>query len=347
MHSVSRPSLLLLLLFILLTTACHRNPEPIRLQGQAQGTYYSVIYYDSLSRQLGPQVDSILNAFDQSASLWVDSSLLRRINRNETMQTDTILAAMLRYSLWTNAYTHGAFDISVGKLVNAWGFGFENRQTMTDALIDSLRQYTGSDAISLITDSNGNTLVHKRQPETEIDLNAIAQGYVVDLIVDYLAHQGITNCIVDVGGEVLARGHKPNGDKWVVGIERPAANKYSEPEVETSIELEDLAVVTSGNYRKYYEDGGTKYAHTIDPTTGRPVDHTLLSVTVVDRYAWRADALATSFMVMGLEKALRFIDDHPDDPQVQSVFFIYNDEGDYRTFATSAFEQLIRHDQSR
>jgi len=146
---------------------------------------------------------------------------------------------------------------------------------------------------------------------------------------------------VDIGGEVISRGKKPDGSLWSVGIEKPAQNKYSEPEVEIAIALLNQSVVTSGSYRKYYEKNGVKYSHTIDPSTGRPVQHSLLSVSVVDQYAWRADALATSFMVMGLQQSLRFIEEHSGDPQVQKVYFIYNENGEMKTYATKEFKKLI------
>ncbi|MCR5423572.1 MAG: FAD:protein FMN transferase [Bacteroidales bacterium] len=331
-------SIFLIGLTALLCCSCHWSDRPVRLSGEAQGTTYSIIYYDRQQRNLQPQIDSLLTAFDLSASLWVDSSLLRRINNGDCDQLDTTLDILLRHSIDMNRYTGGAFDCTVGKLVRCYGFGFDKRGDLDEHTLDSLRQYVGTDKISLDSSSRRIT----KHPGVEIDFNAIAQGYSVDLIADLLERKGIHDYLVDVGGEVIARGHKPDGRLWTVGIERPAANKYSAPEVETSIELQDLSVVTSGSYRKYYEKGGVKYSHTIDPTTGRPVQHSLLSVSVVDSYAWRADALATAFMVMGLEKSLRFIDDHPDDPQVQSVFFIYDDNGELRTFATHAFEKLIK-----
>ena len=192
------------------------------------------------------------------------------------------------------------------------------------------------------TSLNGTTqyILHKH-PLIEFDFNAIAQGYAVDLVAQMLDNRGIHNYMVDIGGEVITRGLKPNNQKWSIGIERPSENKYSEQTIETVIQLTDLAVVTSGNYRKYYEKDGTRYSHTIDPSTGRPVTHSLLSVSVVSRQSWYADAMATSFMVMGLDKSLQFIQDHSDNPDIQAVFFIYDDHGTYKTHATPAFQKLI------
>lgn len=153
---------------------------------------------------------------------------------------------------------------------------------------------------------------------------------------------GVQNYLIDVGGEVIAKGSKPNGENWAVGIEKPAESKYDQQEVEVAISLIDKSVVTSGNYRKYYEKDGVRYSHTIDPATGHPVDHSLLSVSVVSKESWYADAMATAFMVMGLEKALQFINSHPDDQDIQAVFFIYDDHGEFKTHATPAFQKLIR-----
>lgn len=319
---------------------CNSSQKSIHLEGEAQGTYYSIIYYDSLQRDFSGAVDSILDAFDQTVSLWVDSSLIRRLNDNRTTHLNDMMADMLAKSIAINQYTDGAFDCRVGKIVQAWGFSFKQRSSLTDEEIDTLL-HTARGAIAIDTHSDGTIHLNKALSSTEIDLNAIAQGYSVDLVAQYFEEHDVHSYLIDIGGEVIARGTKPNGEPWHVGIERPSENQYSEREVETAIALEDLSVVTSGSYRKYYEKSGVKYSHTIDPATGRPVQHTLLSASVIDTFAWRADALATAFMVMGLEKSLAFIANHPNDPQVQAVYFIYDDNGTYQTYATPEFEKHI------
>lgn len=324
--------------------ACQRGGGAVtKLNGQAQGTYYRVLYCDPQHRNLQPSIDSLLDDFDRTASLWVDSSLLRQVNENRTVWVNDYFADMFSKSVETSRYTQGCFDCTVGKLVNAWGFGFKKRETLSDEAVDSLRQYTGSEKVRLVCDSTtqGNWRVEKQFPETEIDFNAIAQGYSVDLLARFFDERGIENYLIDVGGEVIARGQKPDGKPWSVGIERPAAGRYDSPEVQTVIALRNRSVVTSGNYRKYYEQGGVKYSHTIDPSTGRPVTHSLLSVSVIDSTAWRADAMATAFMVMGLERALQFIREHPEDDGVQAAYFIYDDGGNFATYATEAFEKMI------
>ena len=338
--SLRNTLLLLLPAATLLVSACSPVPQPVRISGEAQGTYYSITYYDTLQRNLKSSIDSLLGDFDLTASLWVDSSLVRRVNDGSDSVVNDLFATLVELSVQMHDFTEGAFDCTVGSLVRAWGFGFSKREAIDDAVVDSLLRYVGPQP-SVVRPANGMPTVRKPFTETVFDFNAIAQGYSTDLVCRLLESRGITDYIVDIGGEVYARGGKPDGSAWRVGIERPAENRYSSPEVETSIELHDQSVVTSGSYRKYYEKDGVRYSHTIDPATGRPVEHTLLSVSVVDTAAWRADALATAFMVMGLERSLQFIESHPDDSGTQAVFFIYSDRDGYRTYATPAFMEMI------
>ena len=307
---------------------CGGGDGMVRLRGEAQGTYYSIIYYDEAGRDYQRAIDSLLDNFDQTASLWVEESMIRRVNENRDSVVNEDFAKLVEMSRAMHEYTDGAFDCTIGKLVNAWGFGFSKREEMSDAVVDSLLQYVGRQP-EIVRDNDGTPIVRKASPESTLDFNAIAQGYSTDMVSQFLESKGIENYLVDIGGEVYAKGCKPDGKAWTVGIERPAENRYSSPEVETAIELRDKSVVTSGNYRKYYEKDGVRYSHTIDPLTGRPVEHSLLSVSVVDESAWRADALATAFMVMGLEKAKRFIEEHPED-SMERVIFIYSEGEGYR-----------------
>ena len=326
------------LILAALTASCHRADAPVRLQGKAQGTYYNIAYYGQ-HRNLQPQIDSLLNAFDQTASLWEENSIIRKANRHEETITNAVFDDLLRLSLEMEEYTHGAFNCKIGALVNLYGFGFKNRDDVTDSQIDSLLNLIHHSECN-ITRSDGTTKI--RLPKgVELDFNAIAQGYAVDLLAQMFDKKGIHSYLIDIGGEVIAKGTKPDGTAWAVGIEKPAKSKYSSQEIETAIALRDQSVVTSGNYRKYYEKDGVRYSHTIDPATGRPVNHSLLSVSVVSHETWYADAMATAFMVMGLDKSLQFIHDHPDNPDIQAVFFIYDDHGTYKTHATPAFQSLI------
>lgn len=316
-----------------LLAACHQPNQPIHLLGEAQGTYYSIQYYDPQQRDLQPQIDSLLDAFDLSASLWVDSSLVRRINANLTDSLDDILLPLLTYSLAIEEYTDGAFNCRVGRIVQTWGFSFKERTDPDSAALAAMLQAAHA-PISI----NNRSL--NKNPATELDFNAIAQGYAVDLLARLFDSLGIGSYLIDVGGEVTARGRKADGSPWRVGIERPAADRYSEPVVETAIPLVDRSVVTSGSYRKYYEKDGVKYSHTIDPATGRPVTHSLLSASVVEDECWLADAMATAYMVMGLERTKAFIAAHPGGPGTDAVYLIYDSCGTMKTYATSAFEKL-------
>lgn len=334
--------LIVVALSLLAAVACQRTEKPIQLQGEAQGTYYNIAYFDSHHRNLQPQIDSLLRQFDLSASLWVDNSVIRRVNANQDSIVDSVFYDLLVKSLHIGQYTQGAFNCKIGALVNLYGFGFKNRADVTNEEIQQQLTIIRQDSSVILPGPDVHHFILRKHPQVEYDLNAIAQGYSVDLVAQFFDSLGIHNYLVDIGGEVIARGAKPDGKSWTVGIERPSETKYSEQEIETAIELHDQSVVTSGNYRKYYEQDGVRYSHTIDPGNGRPVSHSLLSVSVVSQQAWYADAMATAFMVMGLDKSLQFINSHPDNPDIQAVFFIYDDHGEYRTHATPQFQELIK-----
>lgn len=321
----------------LIPCACHQAPPLQKINGEAQGSYYTVQYYDPCQRNLRSTIDSTLAAFDLEASLWIDSSLLRKLNANCTDSLSPIISDMLSKSLLIHNYTDGAFDCRIGRIVQAWGFSFRQRSEPDSATLDSLLCY----ARGQIAISDGHLI--KQYPQTELDLNAIAQGYAADMIAALLDSMGINNYLIDIGGEVITRGHKAGGKPWCIGIEQPAADSLSFPKIQASVALHDAALVTSGNYRKYYEKDGQRYSHTIDPSTGHPVRHTLLSATVVESECWMADAMATAYMVMGLDSARSFIASHPDDPGTAAVMLIYDDHGQMCTYTTPAFETLVIH----
>ncbi len=322
-----------LCLIVLAFASCAGRQQPTVLEGEAQGTYYRICYYDQ--RDLQPQVDSLLRAFDLSASLWVDSSLLRRINANQTDSLDPVLDRLLQYSLYIYDYTQGAFNCRVGRIVQAWGFSFRERSEPDSATLDSLLIAAG--AYVGIKDGR----IVKSNPDTELDFNAIAQGYSVDLLAAMFDSLGVENYLIDIGGEVTAHGCKADGKPWRVGIEKPAAGRYDAPTVQSVIALNDASVVTSGSYRKFYERDGVRYSHTIDPSTGRPVQHSLLSVSVADKECWLADAMATAYMVMGLDSARAFIANHHGQPGTDAVMLIYDSCGTMSTYETPGFKKLI------
>jgi thiamine biosynthesis lipoprotein len=317
--------------------SCASVQKKVMFQGQTQGTYYAVTYFDSGGRNFQPQIDSILKAFDLSVSMWMPESVISRINRGDSLvQPDDWFIDIFKRSEEIAVKTGGAFDCTVGPLVNAWGFGFKGKIKMDQAKVDSLLQYVGFRKVSL---DNRNRIL--KPYGVRFDFNAIAQGYAVDVLGNYLALQGIKNYLIDIGGEVLGRGSKPDGQPWLVGIENPAADSLSERTINTRVHLTDKALSTSGNYRKYYEENGVRYSHTIDPHTGYPVRHSLLSVSVLAGDCATADGYATAFMVMGFDKAREFVENEPD---MEAFFIISGEAGAYQTYATKGLEEIIEHE---
>lgn len=309
----------------------------VKVQGEAQGTYYAITYYDEENRDLKVSLDSLLKAFDEEASLWMENSVISQINRNEPSYVlGPHMKEMLALSAQVAEETGGAFDITVGPLVNVWGFGFKKGEMPDSMTVDSLRSFLGYHNIRVIEGR-----VVKTDPRIEIDLNAIAQGYCVDLIGSFLEARGVTTYLVDIGGEVLARGNKADGSEWKVGIERPAEDQTGPRELQSIVRLKNKALATSGSYRKFYEKDGVKYSHTIDPSKGYPVNHSLLSASVMAGTAALADAYATALMVMGTEKAITYVLSRKD----IDAFLIFSDEkGEYKTWVSPGLEALLEPD---
>lgn len=321
--------------------SCSKPAVKIHFEGEAQGTYYSITYFDQQSRNFQQSIDSLLDAFNLSVSLWEDSSIISRINRNEpNVRTDTVFRDIFRIAQQVSEQSGGAFDVTVGKLVAAWGFHKKQGKVPDSTLIKELRKHLGYKSVQL--KSYG---FIKDDTATGIDFNAIAQGYSVDLVGGFLASKGIEDFLIDIGGEVLGHGNKPDGTAWKVGIEKPTENAMSDRELEATLPLSDVAIATSGNYRKYYEVNGIRFSHTIDPATGYPVRHNLLSATVLAKTAAIADAWATAFMVMGHEKALQLIKQHPE-YNLQACFIVAEPNGKHSIIMTNGLIELITKTQS-
>jgi thiamine biosynthesis lipoprotein len=218
-------------------------------------------------------------------------------------------------------------------LVNSWGFVFTKKTTQDSIKIDNLLHFVGYKMLKL----EGNKII-KAKPGIKIDFNAIAQGYTVDVLANYLESKGINNYLVELGGELKAKGKKENED-WKVGIDKPD-EKASERKLEAVINLKNKALATSGNYRKFYEEGGQKFSHIINPKTGYPAQQNLLSVTVIANDCITADAYATAFMVMGLKKSIRFLEDNKD--LKLEVYFIYDENGNWKTYASESLKKWIK-----
>ena len=316
-----------------LLSSCVNQPQKIVLQGLAQGSYYAITYFDELNRNFQHEIDSIFHAVDMSVNLWVDSSVISKVNRNEEVTLDSIFIDNFRIAQKAARLSDGYFDPTISPIVAAWGFSYKSGDSITPQLIDSLKQLVNYQKIRI---ENGKVV--KENPNMKLDFNAIAQGYTSDLIASFLESRGIKNYLVDTGGEIMARGSKPNGQPWVVGIEKPAKNWDSEQVVQTRITLRDKGLVTSGSTRKYVERNSRRYSHCIDPKTGYPVEHNVLSATVMAENSVWADAMASICMVMGIEKSLPLIESMDG---IEVYYIFVNDQNELETFATEGFQKLI------
>ena len=317
---------------IVLLTSCNRQPKKTMLQGEAQGSYYAITYYDEQERNFQHEIDSIFHAVDVSVNLWVDTSVISKVNRNEDVTLDSIFIDNFNIAQEAAQLSDGYFDPTISPIVAAWGFSYKHGDSITPQLIDSLKQLVDYRKVRI---ENG--MVVKENPDMTLDFNAIAQGYTSDLIASFLDSRGIKNYLVDTGGEIMAHGTKPNGQPWIVGIEKPADNWDSEQVVHTRIALRDKGLVTSGSTRKYVERNGKRYSHCIDPNTGYPVEHQVLSVTVMANSSVWADALASICMVMGMEKSLPLIESMDD---VEAYYIYVNENNELETFATEGFSVI-------
>lgn len=310
------------------STAFHDN------EGTVFGTVYHIKY--DYTRDLQADIEAELRRVDSSLSMFNETSIISRVNRNEPVEVDTMFAQVFRLSQEISAQTSGAFDITVAPLVQAWGFGFEHADSITPALLDSLRAFVGHEKVRL----EGRAVV-KADPRVMLDCSAVAKGYGVDAVARLFDRLGIRNYMIEIGGEVVVRGHNPGRKDWLIGVSRPvddtlAMEASASPQV--VLEVTDRALATSGNYRRFYYRNGRKYAHTIDPHTGQPVQHSLLSASVLAPDCATADAYATAFMVMGVERAREVLKAHPE----LDAYFIYErHDGKVVTWHTSGLEKYI------
>jgi thiamine biosynthesis lipoprotein len=321
-------------LMVWILTSCTNNKPTnyLKINGFTQGTTFHITYEDNVNKELSGSIDSIFRAFDLIFSEYIPNSLVSRINKNDsTVRLDDMFIEVFNKSLKINKETKGALDLTVGPLVNAWGFGPEKKAIIDSAKIDSLLQYVGMEKVRI----EGRKLF-KTLPGIKIDVNSIAQGYSVDVVYRYFEKLGIENFMIEIGGEVRTKGKNPKGEIWRIGIDKPpeGINAVGE-ELQTIILLDNQAVTTSGNYRKYFEENGRKYSHIIDPQTGYPYKNNLLSVTIIAKDALTADGYDTPLMVMGLEKARAFLKLHPE----LKAYMIFSDEnGQYRVEYTKGIQ---------
>jgi len=298
----------------MLLTACGSGTTPqapLELTGMTMGTSYSIKIVDPPARlhedALAAQVEAELADLVEHFSTYEPASELARFNHGrhtDWVDASRALVDVLMEARRISELSDGAFDVTVGPLVDLWGFGPEDTgwRIPGDAEIEALRTRVGYAGIEMREQPPA---IRKRDPDMRIDLSAIAKGYAVDRVATLLASDGIANYLVEIGGELRGRGHNPAGEQWRIGIEQPVAGKRS---VHAIISIDDIGVATSGDYRNYFEDHGQHYSHTIDPRTGRPVTHALASVTVISPLTMQADAMATTLMVLGPDAGFELAD---------------------------------------
>jgi thiamine biosynthesis lipoprotein len=333
---INRHHALILSLAVILTSCTMRRPVIKDFTGFTQGTTYSIRYDDRINispAELKEKVDSVLHSFDMSLSTYIDSSIISRINRNEPAVPDSFFIDVFNKSVEVYNMTDGAFDITIGPLVRAWGFGPDDHKNFTEEKRDSLLKLVGMDKVSLV-----NGKVVKKVPGLILDVNAIAQGYSVDVVCRFFKSLGLKDYLVEIGGEVMAVGSK-GGAPWRIGIDRPEdTNMIPGQELQAIIKVKDKAVSTSGNYRKFYVENGIKYSHTIDPKTGYPARNKLLSATIVAYDCTMADGIATACMVMGKDKAIEFIKSHP---RFSAYFVFSDDNGNFKSWESDDLKKKI------
>jgi len=330
-----------ILSIIILSLVSFTGKEPefktFRISGFAQGTSYHILYYASDQRITREQSDSIFTRIDSSLSIYKPYSVISQFNRSQSGVTaDRMLREVVWKSIEINKKTKGAFDITVQPLVQAWGFGASRIITLPDsAKVDSLLKCVGTDQIRF----KGEQLI-KDNPCVAIDVNGIAQGYSVDLLAEFLESKGIQNYLVELGGEIRIKGRKqPSGEQMTVGIESPGDDSSSTLPVIRTIQLDEGAVTTSGNYRKFYQNGSKRITHLIDPKTGYPIDNEMISVTVVAKDAMTADAYDNALMNMGLEKAMKFIKKQKN---LHAYFIYHKPDGSVVDTASAGFFRIMR-----
>ena len=328
------------LLFVtVLFVSCSKTNDFYTIQGEAQGSTYSVKYIATEEKVTKNQIDSLLTAFDLSLSTYRPDSKISKMNAGDsTVVVDDFFSETYQLSNQIFKETNGLFDPTIGVLVNAYGFGpNKQHQGLSAKQIDSLLQFVGFDKITL----NANKTISKKYNQTFIDFNAIAQGYSVDVVVNYLKSKGIENAIVEIGGELFALGKNTIDNKnWVVGIDDPL-QKPEERTLIAKVNLENLGMATSGNYRKVMIDEitGEKFVHIINPKTGIAQKNNVLSATVLSKSSGLSDGYATAFMLMSLEESKAFLQKHPE----LYVLLLYSDsDNKMQQFATENFKSLIK-----
>lgn len=323
---------------LLVLAGCEQAPKQFHLTGSTMGTYYSVKYLAEGElpdeKAIQAEIDARLELVNDQMSTYRKTSELSQFNQQtsgEPFVVSADTAKVVSEAIRLNHLSGGALDVTVGPLVNLWGFGPEGRpdRVPTDEQIAERRAMTGIEHLSV----DGNALI-KTNPSLYVDLSSIAKGFGVDVVADYLASLGIHNFLVEIGGELQLKGVNGEGQPWRIAIEKPTAEQQTVQEI---IAPGDMGIATSGDYRNYFEENGVRYSHTINPETAKPISHRLVSVTVLDKSCMTADGLSTAFMVMGPEKALTLANRE----NIPAFFIVKTDNG-FEEIASNAFKPYLK-----
>lgn len=322
---------------LLLFSGCEKSAELVHLTGATMGTTYNIKYTQQAGIPdllvLQTEIDRLLEEVNDQMSTYREDSELSRFNRYQgsapfpvSEQTATVVKEAIRL----NHLTLGALDVTVGPLVNLWGFGPEARQDIvpSEEELNSRKEKVGIAHLSV----EGNAL-RKDFPELYVDLSTIAKGWGVDVVADYIQSQGVDNYMVEIGGEIRLKGLNREGIPWRIAVEKPTVQERSVQEI---IEPGEMAVATSGDYRNYFERDGIRYSHIINPQTGYPIHNRVVSVTVLDKSSMTADGLSTGLMVLGEEKGLAVAELN----QIPAFMIVKTDEG-FKEIASSAFKPYL------
>jgi thiamine biosynthesis lipoprotein len=328
------------LFFFLAALSCNpAEKQLVKLEGKTMGTTYHISFLtpeknigEFTKEDLDARVDSLLKEFNLSVSTYIPSSTISRTNKPDTLiEADEYFAKVFRRAQEISGKTNGAFDVTVMPLVNAWGFGFTDTLHIDSSVIDSLRSLVDYRNVTL-QEGEGKYFVRKKDKRIQLDFSAIAKGYGVDLVAMLLEKHGIENYMVEIGGEVRAKGKNSEGQWWEIGVEKPiddASGKIHE--LMNVMPLKNKSLATSGNYRNFYYKDGKKISHEIDPKTGYPSQNNLLSVTVMADDCMTADAYATAFMVMGLDKTRSYLNQ---DTTLKAYLIFAAEDGSMQTSMT-------------
>lgn len=316
-------------------TACKTDKYiATTVDGFALGTTYHIVALADRKLELQARIDSVLNAANMSMSIYNDSSLVCRLNRNETDSMDRFITDCVETAYKVSVESGGLYDITIKPLTEAWGFAAKEKTSNPN--IDSLLQFVGYEKIKI---ENGRLI--KENPNMQFDLNSIAKGYTVDLVAEFLAGLGIENYLVEIGGEIDCKGLNPSGKPWGVAIDKPIDGNFTPGEnVQVVLEITDIGLATSGNYRKFYtNEAGEKIVHTINPKTGVSEISNLLSATVLAKNCTLADAYGTMMMAIGLDESIRILESRDD----IMGYLIYTDKnGNFQTYCSPTLEKQIR-----